>query len=84
MLTDVEYIDECLDIVKNNWNGLVGVYAHSGDDIQMEWTFDQVISPKDYLNYCENWLKKGINIIGGCCGTGPEHIRYLKENLSLY
>ena len=49
----------------------------------MEWTFDQVISPKDYLNYCENWLKKGINIIGGCCGTGPEHIRYLKENLSL-
>ena len=83
MLTDVEYIDECLDIVKNNWNGLVGVYAHSGDDIQMEWTFDQVISPKDYLNYCENWLKKGINIIGGCCGTGPEHIRYLKENLIL-
>ena len=45
MHTDVEYIDECLDIVKNNWNGLVGVYAHSGDDIQMEWTFDQVISP---------------------------------------
>ena len=83
MHTDVEYIDECLDIVKNNWNGLVGVYAHSGDDIQMEWTFDQVISPKDYLNYCENWLKKGINIIGGCCGTGPEHIRYLKENLPL-
>ena len=26
-------------------------------------------------------LKKGTNIIGGCCGTGPEHIRYLKENL---
>ena len=83
MHTDVEYIDECLDIVKNNWNGLVGVYAHSGDDIQMEWTFDQVISPKDYLIYCERWLKKGVNIIGGCCGTGPEHIRYLKKNLSL-
>jgi len=81
MHTDVEYIDECLDIVKHNWDGLVGVYAHSGDDIQMEWTFDQVISPKDYYDYCKRWLKKGINIIGGCCGTGPEHIRYLKENL---
>ena len=49
----------------------------------MEWTFDQVISPKDYLNYCEKWLKKWINIIGFCCGTGHEHIRYLKENLIL-
>ena len=72
-----------LNIVKNNWDGLIGVYAHSGDDIQMEWTFDQVISPEDYLNYCEKWLKKGINIIGGCCGTGPEHIRYLRDNLIL-
>ena len=83
MHTDVEYIEECLDIVKNNWGGLIGVYAHSGDDIQMEWTFDQVISPEDYLNYCEKWLKKGINIIGGCCGTGPEHIRFLRDNLIL-
>ena len=81
MHTDIEYIDECLDIVKHNWNGLVGVYAHSGDVIQMEWTFDKVISPKDYLNYCKKWIKKGINIIGGCCGTGPEHIKHLKENL---
>ena len=83
MHTDVEYIDECLSIVKNNWDGLVGVYAHSGDDIQMEWTFDQVISPNDYLKYCERWLNKGVNIIGGCCGTGPEHIKHLRENLIL-
>ena len=26
--------------LKNAWNGLVGVYAYSGDDTQMEWTFD--------------------------------------------
>ena len=35
MHIDLEYIVECLDIVKNNWNGLAGVYAHSGDYIQM-------------------------------------------------
>ena len=28
MHTEVEHIDECLDILDANWNGAVGVYAH--------------------------------------------------------
>ena len=23
----------------------------------------------------------GINVLGGCCGTGPEHIRALRANI---
>lgn len=33
----------------------------------------------------EEFLKKNvINIIGGCCGTGPEHIRVISELASKY
>lgn len=29
-------------------------------------------------------ITAGVNIIGGCCGTGPEHIRKIKEILDQY
>ena len=81
MHTDVTYIDQCLEIVNKHWDRLVGVYAHSGDDIQMKWTFDDVIAPHDYTNYCKKWMNHKLSIIGGCCGTRPEHICDLKKNL---
>lgn len=34
----------------------------------------EVISPK-----AEELLKMRINIIGGCCGTGPEHIKEIRK-----
>ena len=36
----------------------------------------EVIAPK-----AEELINAGVNIIGGCCGTGPEHIRKIKEIL---
>lgn len=34
----------------------------------------EVTAPK-----AEELLKLGINILGGCCGTGPEHIREMRK-----
>ena len=32
--------------------------------------------PEDTAHYLEDWAKEGfVNIVGGCCGTTPEHIR---------
>lgn len=36
----------------------------------------EIIAPK-----VESLIKTGANIIGGCCGTGPEHIRKMREIL---
>lgn len=37
-------------------------------------------SPKEMQGYIESYLKDDlINIIGGCCGTGPEHIKAIAE-----
>lgn len=36
----------------------------------------EIISPK-----VELLLKSGVNIIGGCCGTGPEHIKEMRRIL---
>lgn len=79
MHTDVALIDDCLDVVLDAWSGVVGVYAHSGKFVDGSWVFDGVISPDDYLTNARRWVERGIPLLGGCCGIGPEHIRALAE-----
>lgn len=42
-------------------------------------------SPKEMQGYIESYLKDDlINIIGGCCGTGPEHIKAIADVVKKY
>lgn len=40
-------------------------------------TFD--VTPDEFSDYMVLLAKKGVNILGGCCGTTPEHIRKTVE-----
>ena len=31
--------------------------------------------------YAEEWRDMGAEIIGGCCGTGPEHITAMRPEV---
>lgn len=79
MHTEVKYIDACLDVLQANWSGAIGVYAHSGLYVNPKWFFDGVISPEAYASAAERWLARGVQVIGGCCGIGVEHIEMLKN-----
>jgi 5-methyltetrahydrofolate--homocysteine methyltransferase len=37
-----------------------------------------------FASFGKRFVSAGINLLGGCCGTTPEHIRALKTNLSDY
>jgi 5-methyltetrahydrofolate--homocysteine methyltransferase len=38
--------------------------------------------PEDTGHYLEEWAKAGwVNIVGGCCGTTPDHIRHIAEHV---
>jgi 5-methyltetrahydrofolate--homocysteine methyltransferase len=38
--------------------------------------------PEDTAHFIEDWAKEGfVNIVGGCCGTTPEHIRHIAEHV---
>jgi methionine synthase I (cobalamin-dependent) len=39
------------------------------------------VTPEDFAEAAEKIFSIGINIIGGCCGTSPEHIKALAERL---
>ena len=63
------------------WNGPMFAYAESGHFVPPSWKFEDIISPLDYLGYVKQWVEQGVQVVGGCCGMGPEHIRVLDENL---
>ncbi len=38
--------------------------------------------PEDTGRYLEEWAKEGwVNIVGGCCGTTPDHIKHIAEHV---
>jgi 5-methyltetrahydrofolate--homocysteine methyltransferase len=41
------------------------------------------MSPSDYVKGIKECIKAGAKIVGGCCGTTPEHISVLAESLGL-
>ncbi|MDP3786904.1 MAG: homocysteine S-methyltransferase family protein [Candidatus Omnitrophota bacterium] len=38
-------------------------------------------SPKSFARYAVEFARLGVNLIGGCCGTTPEHIKEIKAAL---
>lgn len=79
MHTEVEYIEACLDVLDAHWSGPIGVYAHSGKFVDPNWIFNDVISPEDYTAAAKIWAQRGVQVIGGCCGIGVEHIALLGD-----
>jgi 5-methyltetrahydrofolate--homocysteine methyltransferase len=38
--------------------------------------------PEDTSHYLEEWAQEGfVNIVGGCCGTTPDHIKHIAEHV---
>ncbi|HET9826086.1 MAG TPA: homocysteine S-methyltransferase family protein [Chitinophagaceae bacterium] len=38
--------------------------------------------PEDTAHYLEDWAREGfVNIVGGCCGTTPDHIKHIAEHV---
>jgi len=59
----------------------ISVYPNAGLPNQMG---EYVEIPKITAEYIEILVKKGVvNIVGGCCGTRPEHIKAILEVLPL-
>ena len=61
---------------------LISVYPNAGLPNEMG-EYDE--SPEFMADLLEEWAQAGlINIVGGCCGTTPDHIRAIAEAVSKY
>lgn len=82
MHTRVEDTAAALEVLGQYWSGPKLAYAETGKLILPDWHYEEVSSPDEYAAVIDNWIQEyGVQIVGGCCGTGPEHIRALKALL---
>jgi S-methylmethionine-dependent homocysteine/selenocysteine methylase len=42
------------------------------------WNFDPSWTPTRFAEAAALWVARGAQLVGGCCGTGPDHIRALR------
>ncbi|MBI6039026.1 homocysteine S-methyltransferase family protein [Clostridium perfringens] len=73
--TGYEEILIALDILKENTNLPIMIKANLGipKKVGEELVYDKTL--EEFKNLSKKALEKGVNIIGGCCGTTPEYIR---------
>jgi S-methylmethionine-dependent homocysteine/selenocysteine methylase len=60
-----------------------GVYANAGqEDEALGWGATSPAAADAYAALAERWKDAGASVIGGCCGTGPPHIRALADRFA--
>jgi methionine synthase I (cobalamin-dependent) len=75
MHTGVEVMGDALEVVRSHFTGPLMAYPDSGDFEMPNWRFVDVITPQCFEALCAGWIASGVQIIGGCCGLTPDHIR---------
>ena len=68
-----------------------GGYANAFTEVPENWLLDgakesdgrltlrEDLSPENYCNFVADWLDKGVNLVGGCCGTTASHTRAIAQ-----
>ena len=79
MHTPPEAVGPALDELNRRWDGPCGAYPELGDFAAPDWQFTRQVSPEAFLALAIGWVRQGARILGGCCGTTPEHILALKQ-----
>lgn len=78
-------VSASLPKLREAYAGPIGAYAELGYEEnprfgsspgeQFFMIEGQEYTPERYAQFARDWKKLGAQVIGGCCGTGPEHIR---------
>ncbi len=78
--TPPRFLPELITAVQSNTNKHIIVYPNSGERYDAEtnqWLGQS--DPSEFGTISREWRKMGALLVGGCCRTGPEHIRQIRD-----
>jgi len=81
MHSEVPDVMQGIEMLRERWSGPLAVYPESGYFTMPHWQFVDIIAPDDLVSEARAWRDAGVQLIGGCCGVGPEHIKALNAAL---
>jgi homocysteine S-methyltransferase len=81
MHSPLDAVRPALAAIARHWAGPRGAYPHAGHFERPNWIFKDV-APSDMASHADAWVRDGARIVGGCCGTRPEHIRAMSDRVA--
>lgn len=60
----------------------ISIMPNAGKPKNVDGRNIYLASPDYFAEYTKLFVQNGANVIGGCCGTGPEHIQKMRAALS--
>lgn len=71
-----------LENVRNITSQPISLMPNAGKPKNIDGRNIYLTSPEYMGEYAKHFIQAGANIIGGCCGTGPEHIKKMRNAIS--
>jgi methionine synthase I (cobalamin-dependent) len=82
MHTKLPLMVPALQALARAWKGPRMAYAETGHASAYLWHFDDRSDAEAYARHARTWVEElGVQVVGGCCGTGPEHISQVSRML---
>ena len=82
MHTHVDLTSPALAVLRGFFDGPTMAYPDSGFFEMPSWQFVDIISPAMLAGAARGWIGEGVQVVGGCCGLGVEHIEALAEMIA--
>ncbi len=60
----------------------ISIMPNAGKPKNVDGRNIYLASPEYFAEYAKLLIQSGANVIGGCCGTGPEHIKKMRSAIS--
>jgi S-methylmethionine-dependent homocysteine/selenocysteine methylase/SAM-dependent methyltransferase len=57
----------------------LGAYPNLGYLSAAGWRHELSIGGREYAELARSWREEGAQLIGGCCGVGPEHLQAARD-----
>jgi homocysteine S-methyltransferase len=75
-------VPELITAVRAVTDKPVAVYPNSGENYDAATkSWSGIADPVDFGAAAREWHELGASVIGGCCRTGPEHVRAIRKAL---
>ena len=71
-----------LDQVRHLTTMPISIMPNAGKPKNIEGRNIYLTSPEYLGEYAKHFIQAGANIIGGCCGTNPDHIRQMRNTVN--
>jgi S-methylmethionine-dependent homocysteine/selenocysteine methylase len=89
MCTELENVAPGIRILRDIYGGYIGGYPNNGygsahkrakDPMDI---FTDPDPPSTFAQAAGEWIDLGARLVGGCCGTGPQHVRAIRHAVDM-